>query len=128
MLLLDRVIEVSEDGIIAELDIRDDQFFFQGHFPNNPIMPGVLIVEAIAQAGALLGALLAEYDTKSHLFAFTGVENAKFRRQVKPNETLCVRAEIVKKRRSLYKFNGTAHVNNQLVASVSFSASLIETA
>lgn len=85
-------------------------------------MPGVMIVEAIAQGGALLAALNGLFDTDTHLLAFAGIEAAKFRRPVSPNETLCVGVEIVKHRRNLYKFVGHAEVEGSIVTQLTFSA------
>jgi len=122
MLMLDRVISFNENSIHAQLDVSADAFFFDGHFPGNPIMPGVMIVEAIAQAGALLALLNEHFDGSEYLMAFAGIENARFKRQVHPNETLCVFAQIVKQRRTLYKFEGKAMVGDLVVTKLNFSA------
>ena len=122
MLMLDRVLEFTDTSIKAEKDIAADAFYFQGHFPGNPIMPGVMIVEAIAQGGALLSALNGMFDTETHLLAFAGIDGAKFRRPVSPNETLCVCVEFVKQRRNLYKFAGHAEVEGSIVTQLTFSA------
>jgi 3-hydroxyacyl-[acyl-carrier-protein] dehydratase len=122
MLLLDRVVEYTENTIVAEKTVTGDEFFFQGHFPGNPMMPGVMIVEAIAQAGALLAALNDLFDTNTELLAFAGMNDVKFRRPVTPNETLRVFAEIVKHRRNLYKFAGRVEVEGVLVTQLTFSA------
>jgi 3-hydroxyacyl-[acyl-carrier-protein] dehydratase len=122
MLMIDRVVEFTADRISAQKDLSPDAFYFQGHFPGQPIMPGVMIVEAIAQSGALLAALNGRFDTDTELLAFAGIDSAKFRKQVTPNETLCVFTEIVKQRRNLYKFEGRAEVNGVLVTQLAFSA------
>ncbi len=122
MLMLDRVTELTDTTIIADKTVTGDEFFFQGHFPGNPIMPGVMIVEAIAQAGALLAGLNGLFDTKTQLLAFAGMNDVKFRKPVTPNETLCVYAEIVKHRRSLYKFAGRVEVDGMVVTQLTFSA------
>ena len=122
MLMLDRVLEFSDTSIKAEKKANGDAFYFQGHFPGNPIMPGVMIVEAIAQGGALLCGLNDMFDTQTELLAFAGIDGAKFRRPVSPNETLCVCVEIVKQRRNLYKFAGHAEVEGNIVTQLTFSA------
>lgn len=125
MLMLDRVTAYSDSEIHAQKHVSADAFYFQGHFPGNPILPGVIIVEAIAQAGALIAALSGVFDASESLLAFSGIEKAKFRKSVHPNETLCVFVKIVKQRSILYKFEGHAKVNNSLVAQVNFSATQV---
>ncbi len=125
MLMLDRVISYDESSIHAEKFAAADAFYFQGHFPGNPIMPGVMIVEAIAQAGALIAALGGSFDGETSLLAFAGIDSAKFRKSVYPNETLSVFAKIVKQRRSLYKFEGYAAVGDSIVTKLAFSASQV---
>ena len=122
MLMLDRVISFDETTILAEKDAPADAFYFQGHFPGNPIMPGVMIVEAVAQSGALLCAMNGMFDTDTELLAFAGVDGAKFRRSVYPGDTLSIETKIVKQRRNLYKFEGSVSVGGARVTTVSFSA------
>ncbi len=122
MLMLDKVLGYNDLEIQAEKTVNADAHYFQGHFQNKPIMPGVMIVEAIAQAGALIAALNGHFNQKESIIAFTGIDKAKFKKTVYPNETLCVYARIVKQRSLLYKFEGHAIVNSNLVARVGFSA------
>ncbi|MEE9272281.1 MAG: 3-hydroxyacyl-ACP dehydratase FabZ [Robiginitomaculum sp.] len=125
MLMLDRVIGVYDGEIEAEKLVLENAFYFQGHFPNKPIMPGVMIVEAIAQVGALLASLEEGFDSDTNLLAFASIEKVKFRQLVYPNETLRVFAKIVKKRRNLYKFEGRALMGDSLVTQISFAATLV---
>lgn len=125
MLMLDRVTGYSDTEIHAQKFVPSDAHYFQGHFPENPMMPGVMIVEAVAQAGALLAALNDKFDTNTHLLAFAGIDKAKFKRTVYPNETLCVFVKMVKQRSILYKFEGIATVNDSVVALVNFSATQV---
>lgn len=125
MLMLDRVTAYNECEIHAEKDLTADAFYFQGHFPGTPMLPGVMIVEAVAQAGALIAALNGNFDHNASLLAFAGIDKAKFKHSVYPTETLRVVTKIVKQRRILYKFEGRAMVGSKLVAIVNFSASQI---
>ncbi len=125
MLMLDKVTGYNKLEIHAEKYLDNDAFYFQGHFPGKPMLPGVMIVEAIAQAGALIAALNGNFDHEKSLLAFAGIDKAKFRQSVYPTETLCVHTKIVKQRRILYKFEGHAMVGSKLVANVNFSATQI---
>lgn len=124
MLMLDRVVEFDGETIVTEIDTQPEAMYFDGHFPNNPIMPGVIIMECIGQSGALLAALRGDFDHNDHLLAFTGFEKTRFRKFVKPNETLRVYCKLDKQRRHLYKFSGRAEVNGELVMQLAFSAAL----
>lgn len=126
MLMLDRVVKFDGETIATEIDTHPDAFYFDGHFPDNPIMPGVIIMECIGQSGALLAALRGDFDHNDHLLAFTGFEKTRFRKFVKPNETLCVYCKLEKKRKQLYKFVGHAEVNGELVMRLAFSAALTQ--
>lgn len=121
MLFIDRVVSLTETTITAEVDIKEDAPFFKGHFPDLPIMPGVLIIETVAQAGVLLVALTKGLD-EDKFIAFSGVESAKFKRPVYPNEMISVDVEFVKVRPPFYKFSGTATVNGHIVAKLQFTA------
>jgi len=121
MLFIDRVLEADEMSIKAESDIKADAPFFKGHFPDLPILPGVMIIETVAQAGALIVSLSSGLEEGSFI-AFSGVEQAKFRRPVYPGETLSITARIDRHRRGFYKFSGEAHVGDVLAAQLQFSA------
>ena len=125
MLFIDRVIALGEDNIVIESDISPDADFFKGHFPGMPIMPGVLIIETTAQAGALLVALTRGLEDDKFI-AFSSVETAKFKRPVYPNETLRVEVCIEKVRLPFYKFSGKAYVGDKLAASLQFAAAQMD--
>lgn len=125
MLFVDRVTALGETSITIESDVDADAAFFKGHFPDLPIMPGVLIVETVAQAGVLCVALTKGLD-KDKFIAFTNVEEAKFRRPVYPNETIIVDVEIVRARLPFYKFSGTARVGDKVVATLKFAAAQMD--
>ncbi len=121
MLFIDRVSELSQEYIHIQSDIDPKADYFKGHFPGRPIMPGVLIVETVAQAGALLVSLTRGLS-EDKFIAFTNVDAVKFRRPVNPGEILDVHVEIDKIRKPFYKFNGTARVNGEVAATLKFAA------
>ena len=121
MLFVDRVTRFQTDKISIESDILPEDPHFKGHFPGSPILPGVIIVETNAQAGALLVNMMGELED-GEFMAFSSIDAAKFKKPVYPNETLLVDVEIVKRRGPFYKFAGHATVNGKTVAKVDFSA------
>lgn len=120
MLLIDRVEQVVKDvsatGIKA---VTMNEEFFQGHFPGHPVMPGVLIVEAIAQAAGILGFVTQnKRPADNFMYLLCGIDNARFKRQVRPGDQLELTARFITTRRHILKFAGEAKVDDQLVASV----------
>ena len=125
MLMLTQVIAVDETGLTAQNCVPASADIFKGHFPDRPILPGVLIIETIAQAGAMLVELTGGLDREAQFMAFSGVDRAKFRSPVKPDDIMRVHVQIVKQRRTLYKFSGIAHVGDAVAAEVDFTAAII---
>ncbi len=125
MLFIDRVTSLDENNIVIESDVKADAEIFKGHFPGMPIMPGVLIIETVAQAGALLVSLTRGLADDKFI-AFTNVDEVKFRRPVYPNETIIVDVEIVRVRMPFYKFAGKARVGDQTVATLKFAAAQMD--
>jgi len=121
MLFIDRVTALEENAITIESDVDADAAYFKGHFPGMPIMPGVLIVETVAQAGALLVSLTRGL-TDDKFIAFSNVDAVKFRRPVEPGEMLTIEVEIEKVRLPFYKFTGTAKVGGKVAATLKFAA------
>ena len=121
MLFVDRVIALDENSITIESDVDPEAEYFKGHFPGMPIMPGVLIVETVAQAGALLVSLTRGL-TDDKFIAFSNVDAVKFRRPVEPGEMMTVEVEIEKIRLPFYKFKGIAKVDGKVAASLKFAA------
>ncbi|NNE58109.1 MAG: 3-hydroxyacyl-ACP dehydratase FabZ [Hellea sp.] len=121
MLFVDRVTKLSDNQIQIESNLDPEARYFKGHFPHMPIQPGVLIIETVAQAGALLVKL--SHDLSDGMFmGFSAVDSAKFKKPVYPGETLIVDVEIVRKRLPFYKFSGRVSVKDKLVATVDFTA------
>jgi beta-hydroxyacyl-ACP dehydratase FabZ len=116
MLLVDRILEF-EDGrrIVGLKNVSANEQFFQGHFPGAPVMPGVLIVEAMAQCSAVLFLKDIE-DRERKLFLFGGVDKARFRKPVIPGDQLIMECTVMQKRASTIKVRGEAKVDGQLVA------------
>ncbi|MDR2892100.1 MAG: 3-hydroxyacyl-ACP dehydratase FabZ [Deltaproteobacteria bacterium] len=125
-LLVDRVLElVPGKSIVAYKNVTFNEPFFQGHFPGVPVMPGVLIMEALAQAGGIMVLSGAEIPPGSDpLFLFTGMDSVRFRRPVVPGDRLELHAEILRSRLRLWKLSCRALVDGQLAAEGELSASM----
>src|SRR6059058_1320025 len=127
MLLIDRVESLNpESGIVAIKAVTINEPFFQGHFPGRPIMPGVLIVEALAQAAGVLAVEALGLAGSGKLVYFMAIESAKFRQPVEPGALLKLEVEFVQKRASVCKFSGKATVDGKLAAEASFTAMIAD--
>jgi 3-hydroxyacyl-[acyl-carrier-protein] dehydratase len=127
MLLVDRVESLDPDtGIVAIKAVTINEPFFQGHFPARPIMPGVLIVEALAQAAGILAVEALGLAGSGKLVYFMAIESAKFRAPVEPGVLLRLEVEFVQKRTSVCKFAGRATVDGKLAAEASFTAMIAD--
>jgi 3-hydroxyacyl-[acyl-carrier-protein] dehydratase len=127
-LLIDRVLEVRRrERIVALKNVTVNEPFFQGHFPGYPVMPGVLIVEAIAQAG---GALLMHEvaDREGKLMLFGGIESARFRKPVVPGDQLRIEVEVLAWKRNVVRMQGTAYVGDKMAAEATVSCAMIDRA
>ncbi|MEC4684635.1 MAG: 3-hydroxyacyl-ACP dehydratase FabZ [Nitrospirota bacterium] len=119
-LMLDRVTEVEEGKrAVGIKNLTMNESFFQGHFPGNPIMPGVLIVEALAQ---LSGVLAYKSGAAGKVTYFLSIEKAKFRKPVVPGDQLRLEVNVLRGRGTIWRFSGTAHVGDKLVAEAEFTA------
>lgn len=115
-LLVDRIIElIPMERIVGIKQVTINEPFFQGHFPGAPVMPGVLVVEALAQCGAVL-ALREIEDRDKKLVLFSGIDNARFRRPIVPGDTLTLEVTALRFRQRAQRMRGEAKVNGQLVA------------
>ena len=127
MLLVDRVEELVKDVSIAAIKaVTINEQFFQGHFPGRPIMPGVLIVEALAQAAGILAVESLGLAGSGKLVYFMAIDGAKFRKPVEPGVLLRLEAEFVQKRASVCKFAGRAKIDGQVVAEAQFTAMIAD--
>ena len=127
MLLVDRVAELVPDrSIVAIKAVSINEPFFQGHFPGRPIMPGVLIVEALAQAAGVLAVESLGLAGTGKLVYFMAIDEAKFRKPVEPGVLLHLEAEFVQKRRTVCRFAGRAKVDGQVVAEAQFTAMIAD--
>ena len=124
-LLIDRVLEMDECSLRAMKNVTMNEPFFQGHFPGTPVMPGVLVVEAMAQAAGFL--LLCQVkDRDDKLIYFTGIDKCRFRKPVVPGDQLIFEVEVVAKRSSFAKISGRALVDGELVCEAQMMSAMAE--
>jgi 3-hydroxyacyl-[acyl-carrier-protein] dehydratase len=126
-LLIDRLeVEVPGEKGIGIKNVTMNEEFFQGHFPNNPVMPGVLQIEAMAQtAGAVVIAQDENYASTTKQVLFMAVDGVKFRRQVKPGDQLRMHVEKIKSRRNIFVFKATAMVDDQIACEAELTAMIV---
>jgi len=124
-LLVDRIITLDEDAVTGIKNVTINEPFFQGHFPEDPVMPGVLIIEAMVQVGGfLLLNKLEETDNK--LLYFMMIDKVKFRKPVRPGDQLRSELKMKRFRKKLYVIEGKAYVNDEVVAEGEFTAMVVE--
>lgn len=121
-LLIDRVIEIEMGkSLVALKNVTINEAFFNGHFPNRPVMPGVLILEAMAQAGGLLAYKSSNSSpSDGTLYYFAGIDNARFRRVVEPGDQLRLEVSVLRSKRDIWKLEGFAYVGDELACSAEF--------
>jgi beta-hydroxyacyl-ACP dehydratase FabZ len=115
MLLVDRILELSDTHIVGVKNVTANEPFFDGHFPDYPVMPGVLIIEAMAQVAGVQ-VLSTIPDRHKKLVLLASVEEAKFRRPVRPGDQLVIQMTLLKRKATLAKMSGTAKVDGEVVA------------
>lgn len=127
-LLIDRAEDYrANESIVGIKCVTFNEQFFQGHFPGNPVMPGVLIVEALAQTGAVLMSKSLNVDVEGKAIMFMSVDEARFRQPVRPGDVLRMHVEVLKVRGDIFKFKGRALVGEKVVAQAEFAAMVVET-
>ncbi|ALG71630.1 3-hydroxyacyl-ACP dehydratase [Azospirillum thiophilum] len=127
ILMIDRVIDVTlGEGATGVKNVTINEPFFQGHFPSRPVMPGVLIIEAMAQTSAVLVVATLGSDAEGKLVYFMTVDEARFRRPVTPGDTIHIHVTKQRKRANVWKFKGEAKVNGVLVAEAIYSAMILD--
>ena len=114
-LLVDKILEQEENKIVGVKNVTINEPFFQGHFPVHPVMPGVLIIEAMAQVGGVL--MFSKDENKGKIPLFAGIDKARFKKPVRPGDQLIIKVEILKMKRGIGKARAEAYVDDNLVAS-----------
>lgn len=124
-LLVDRVLELEAGRILALKNVTFNEPHFTGHFPGVPVMPGVLVVESMAQAGGVM--MLHDMpDRHSKLIYFTGIDNCRFRRPVVPGDQLLLEVKVVKRRQRFAVLHGVARVGDEVAAEADLSSALVD--
>jgi 3-hydroxyacyl-[acyl-carrier-protein] dehydratase len=124
-LLVDRVLEMDSERILAVKNVTFNEPFFQGHFPGAPVMPGVLIVEAMAQAGGVM-MLHNREDRHDRLILFTGIDHCRFRRPVVPGDQLLMEVKVLKVRQRFAVLEAVARVGDQVAAEARLSSAMVD--
>ena len=115
-LLIDKVIDIKKNkSIIAQKNVSNNEPFFQGHFPDYPVFPGVLLLEAMAQATAILDIESNDRDMSKQLYYFIGIDKARFKKQVVPGDIIIINAKLNQSKSDIHKFSSECHVNDEVV-------------
>lgn len=126
-LLVDRVVELEpEKRLVAYKNVTANEEFFSGHFPRHPVMPGVLVLEALAQSCAILAFKSMQIDPNEYVVYLMSIDGAKFRRPVVPGDKLVLTADVLRHKTSVWKQRGTATVDGKVVAEAEFLATTVK--
>ncbi len=127
-LFVDKIINLSDEMIIAERKLKKEEFFFKGHYPQMPLMPGVLMCEAIFQTAGIFMSqkLLNHSDINGKLPVLTRIESAKFKRMAFPEDTLQLEATFTQKIKDFYFFKGCAKKDNQILVNIEFILGMVK--
>lgn len=126
MLMVDKVIEISDNSLVAVKNITINEGVFSGHFPGHPVFPGVLIIEAMAQAAGVYVIHKKNIDPQKNVVYFMSIEDAAFRKPVLPGDSMHLHIEILKNRGKIWKMQGEAKVDGVRVANAIFSAMIVD--
>lgn len=122
MLMVDRIVDITREGAVGIKSVTNNEPFFQGHFPQMAVMPGVLIIESMAQTAAAYTAYVDDVDTDDNIVLFMGVDKARFRKPVVPGDQLHIHVEITGRRPPVWKYAAKAKVDGKVVSEATFSA------
>lgn len=125
MLMVDRIVEITDDGVVGIKNVTINEPHFIGHFPGYPVMPGVMIIEAMAQVAGILVAKLAPH-TRGRIMFLASVEEAKFRRPVVPGDQLRIEMKLLRLKRTIAKMQGVATVDGQIAAEATLMCKLTD--
>ena len=126
-LMVDRILEMEPGKrIVGIKNVTINEPFFQGHFPGHPVMPGVLIIEAMAQVAGILAYLSSDEEIRNKVSYFMAIDNARFRKPVVPGDQLRLEMETTMNRRGIWGFNGKAYVQEKLVADADLKATFAD--
>ena len=118
-LFIDEVVDIKDNEIIhAKKIISEDEYFLKGHFPGNPIFPGVIIIEALGQASGILGfTIMNKTPEEGSIYVLAGVDKVRFRKRVRPGDTIDLFSKVVSEKRGIWKFECKAEINSELICS-----------
>jgi beta-hydroxyacyl-ACP dehydratase FabZ len=125
-LLVDRIVELDEEHVVGLKNVTVNEPFFVGHFPGHPVMPGVLIVEAMAQAGAVMAMRSPGFDPAAKVIYFMALDKVKFRKPVVPGDQLRLEVTPLRKGASIWKMAGKALVDGEVACEAEFLASIVD--
>ena len=116
-LFIDEVVDIKDNEIIhAKKTISEDEYFLEGHFPGNPIFPGVIIIEALGQASGILGfTTMNKTPEEGSIYVLAGVDKVRFRKRVRPGDTVDLFSKVVSEKRGIWKFDCRAELDNEIV-------------
>jgi 3-hydroxyacyl-[acyl-carrier-protein] dehydratase len=126
MLLIDEIVSVSDSSIVCRKTFRPDEYFFQGHYPDFPLVPGVILLESCCQAGAVLVAKRLQAAAQSRVPVLTRVDNAKFKQMIRPGDTVLLEAEVIESISQAIYLKGKIKLSDKVAVSFDFVCSMAQ--